>query len=53
MKDSMEGLRLVDVLRDQKQCDPDGVYCIVNRQAVDEAISLLEKPSNLPPPEAT
>lgn len=36
-----EYLTLIDVLRDQKQCDEDGTYCIVSRQAVDEAIATL------------
>lgn len=33
--------KLIEVLRDQQQCDEDGHYCIVSRQAVDEAIALL------------
>lgn len=33
---------LLDALRRQKQCDEDGVMCEVSRQAVDEAIALIE-----------
>lgn len=34
---------LLDALKDQKQCDPDGIECQVSRQAVDEAIAILER----------
>jgi hypothetical protein len=34
---------LVAALQSQKQCDPDGVECQVSRQAVDEAIAILQQ----------
>ena len=40
---------LINVLREQKQCDEDGTFCIVSRQAVDEAIAALQ---NKAPPAA-
>lgn len=34
---------LLRALRDYEQCDAIGVYCKVSRQAVDEAIELIER----------
>ncbi len=33
---------LVEALQHQTQCDPDGTNCIVSREAVDEAIGILQ-----------
>lgn len=43
---------LIDTLRHQRQVDEDGTECGVNRQAVDEAINILEALSAAPQPPA-
>lgn len=42
MTDTTDMQGLIGALKNQSQCDEDGVMCIVSRQAVDEAIDALE-----------
>lgn len=42
MTDTNDMQGLIGALKNQSQCDEDGVMCIVSRQAVDEAIDALE-----------
>ena len=39
--------QLVAALRNQQQCDEDGVMCIVSRQAADEAANLIERQASV------
>lgn len=40
-KDALRVAQIIKALKHQKQCDEEGVMCIVSRQAVEEAITFL------------